>query len=283
MSRLHVSPLPIYAVILLIAFSTTASAQGPDDQSSDPKVESKELRELLQVARDELRAAKLADEEVKLRLKIVESVATVKSYFPRAYRGRPETRNSEYWKLNDEGSYIPRGTPTEAISDLWKTTSGIRCRKLSTLVLLKGLIDVSDKEQLAELNTMLKGKVIPNDLDDDGIGTLFEKPEPKKGEIFEQEEFLPGDNVWFDNPYFDELSRKNQSKYRGQEGHHVFYIGGGKVMDMYSREAISIADFRKTFLTWGSVETVAEADDVTPKAKDFQVKYVRRVLLPTKR
>jgi len=75
-------------------------------------------------------------------LKIVENVATVKAYYPHADGGRPEYRNSKYWKLNQDDSYIPRGSPTQAIRDLWRTESGIRCAKLSAIVMLKAMIDV---------------------------------------------------------------------------------------------------------------------------------------------
>ncbi|HVU87414.1 MAG TPA: hypothetical protein VHD36_08830 [Pirellulales bacterium] len=262
-----------------IAFGSGGIKVAADESSDDPQVDDTTLAALLDVAREELEADELSEKEIQLRLKIVEDVATVKAYFPHAYRGRPEMRNPKYWTQNAEGSYVPRRKPSEAIRDLWRTTSGIRCHKLSTLVMLKGLIDVADDEQLAELNNMLRDKVIPNDLPREGFGTLFDEPEPREGDIFQNDEFLPGDNVWFYNPYFEQLSEKLQSKYRGQEGHHVFYIGGGKVMDMYSREPVSIEEFRETFLEWGSVTTVADDEDLEPKAEDFQIKGVQRVIL----
>jgi len=114
----------------------------------------------------------------------VTNVATVKSYYPHVSGGPPETRNSNYWVENDEGSYVALGRPTAAIRDLWRTTSGIRCCKLSALVMLKSLIDVSDSKRLSELDDMLRDKVIPNDLPDDGTGTLFTKLYPKDGEVF---------------------------------------------------------------------------------------------------
>jgi hypothetical protein len=269
-----------WAVLIIIGLAVNAmgAQTEADDSVDDPQVDDVTLTKLLDVARDELEAAELADKEIRLRLRIVEDVATVKAYFPHAYRGRPEMRNPKFWTQNDEGSYVPRRKPSEAIKDLWHTTSGIRCHKLSSIVLLKGLVDVADEEQLAALNDMLRGRVIPNDLPEEGIGTLYDQPEPREGDIFQDDEFLPGDNVWFYNPYFEQLSEKLQSRYRGQEGHHVFYIGGGKVMDMYGREAIAIDDFRETFLEWGSVTTVAEEEDLEPKAEDFQIKGVRRAI-----
>ena len=266
-------------VTIALALNSAGAERAPDDSSIDPKTDNASLSRLVDVARDELQAAELSEKEIQLRLKIVENVATVKAYFPHAYGGRPEMRNPKYWTRNDEGSYVPRRKPSDAIKDLWRTTSGIRCHKLSTLVMLKGLIDVAGAKQLAELDDMLRGKVIPNDLPEEGVGTLFEEPDPKEGEIFQNEEFLPGDEVWFDNPYFEQLSDKLQSRYRGQEGHHVFYIGGGNVMDMYSRRPVPIDDFRETFLEWGSVRTVAEDEDLEPKPEDFQIKAVRRVIL----
>jgi hypothetical protein len=262
------------AIFVMIAVALNSMGAEPAPDESDDT----SLSHLLNVARDELQAAELSEEEIQLRLKIVENVATVKAYFPHAYGGRPEMRNPKYWTQNDEGNYVPRRKPSDSIKDLWRTTSGIRCRKLSSLVMLKGLIDVADSKQLVKLDDMLGGKVIPNDLPEQGIGTLFDDPDPKEGEIFQNEEFLPGDDVWFDNPYFEQLNDKQQSRYRGQEGHHVFYIGGGNVMDMYSRRPVSIDDFRHTFLRWGSVRTVAEDEGLEPKPDDFQIKAVRRMI-----
>jgi hypothetical protein len=134
-------------------------------RAEQPKESNKtSLPQLLRVAREELQAAKLPEREIQLRLKVVENVATVKAYFPRADGGRPEMRNPKYWTASDEGSYIPRGKPTDSIKDLWQTTSGIRCRKLSSLVMLKSLIDVADSKQLSKMDELLSGKVIPNDL-----------------------------------------------------------------------------------------------------------------------
>jgi len=234
---------------------------------------------LSDVARKDLQAAKLSEKEIQVRLKIVENVATLKAYYPHADGGRPEYRNPKYWKLDRDGSYIPRGSATQAIRDLWRTESGVRCAKLSAIVMLKAMIDVADAKQLAKLDDMLRDKVIPNGLPQKGIGTLFDKPRPKKGDIFQTAELLPGDEVWFKNPYFERLNSSLQRRYVGQEGHHVFYIGGGKVMDMYSREPLSLAEFRKTFLHWKSVQIAAEQEQLEPKSADFQIKAVRRVII----
>ena len=272
--RPAVAPKMLIGVIACVFVPERAMAGASTDASSDGT-----LHHLLDTARDELRTSKLSQKEVQLRLKVIENVATVKAYFPHADGGRPEMRNPKYWSKNDDGDYVPRQKPSESINDLWRTASGIRCRKLSTLVMLKALIDMSDSKQLDELDHMLFGKVIPNDLPNDGVGTLFEKLGPTHGQAFRSDEFVPGDEIWFDNPYFEQLSRKLQAKYRGQEGHHVFYVGGGNVMDMYGRESVPIEHFRSSFLKWGSVKTATRDQEQEAKAEDFQVKAVRRLII----
>ncbi len=279
MRELHMLWHAVFVGAVAVSLSFGGITQGREKSSSEPDMGAANLARLLEEAHAELEAADLSQQEIQLRLKIVENVATVKAYFPHADGGPPEKRNAKYWVLGEDGYYVPKGKPTEAIKDLWRTTSGIRCHKLSALVMLKGLIDVADAKKLAELDELLRNKAIPNDLPDEGVGTLFEQPDAKDGEIFQVDEFLPGDEVWFDNPYFERLSSKLQSKCRGQEGHHVFYVGGGQVMDMYSREAVPLEEFRETFLRWRSVKTVAEKENVEPTAEEFQIKAVRRVIL----
>jgi hypothetical protein len=234
---------------------------------------------LLTAVRQELHTAGLSEKEIQVRLRVVANAATVKAYYPHAGGTRPEARNQKHWELNQDGSYIPRGRPTQAVRDLWTTESGIRCAKLSALVMIKAMIDVADENRLAELDDMLRGKVIPNELPQKGIGTLFDKPKPRNGDIFQTAELLPGDEVWFENPYFDRPTRLEQRRYVGQEGHHVFYVGGDKVMDMYSRKPLAIESFRTTFLDWKSVKIVAEREHGIPKAAEFQIKSVRRVIV----
>lgn len=266
----------VYASLIVLRLSSLIQAQ--DEVPGRVHTMGKEeLASLLNSAAAELKAASITNKERSQRWNIVRNVATVKAYFPHVMSGPPEYRNPKYWGENDDGFFVPKGRPTDAIKDLWSTVSGVRCHKLSSLVMLKALIDVSNHEQLKEIDTLLAHKVIPSDLEDEGVGLFFDRPDPKQGETFQASEFLPGDEVWFDNPYFDKLSRKQQSRYRGQEGHHVFYVGDGKLMDMYSREPVDIEEFRESFLRWASVRLVAKEEDLEPKASDFQIKSVRRV------
>src|SRR4051794_18231057 len=264
--------------VTMLFLQDVENANGRERKPSGSDSQSAEVARLVDLARRELQAADVSEKEIELRLKVIENAATVNAYYPHANGGRPETRNPKYWVQNGDGSYVPRENPTESIKDLWQSISGIRCRKLSALVMIKAIIDVSDAKQIDELNALMRNKVIPNELPHDGVGTLFEQPRPKHGTVFQSDEFLPGDEVWFENPYFERLSGKQQSKYRGQEGHHVFYVGGGQVMDMYTRDPMTIKDFRGTFLEWGSVTTVAKNEKRQPNADEFQIKKVRRAI-----
>jgi hypothetical protein len=48
-------------------------------------------------------------------------------------------------------------------------------------------------------------------------------------------DLLPGDEIWFRNPYYFDLSEDEQEKYPGEQGSNVFYIGDGKVVSVYGR------------------------------------------------
>jgi len=229
----------------------------------------------------ELAAAKLPEHELRLRLKILENVATGKTYFPHPARGLPETRNSKYWKPGDEG-YVPIGSATEAIRDLWRTQNGIQCYKYSTLIMIKAMIDLADKSRISELDELLGGKVIPNDLPQDGIGTLFTELEPKNGKFFSVSELIPGDQVYFKNPYYSRLTagmmQAKPGGYLGQQGYEVFYFGDGKVIPIYGGKAQSIATFREGLRQWTSVKDVAAKERRDPQAEDFQITCVRRAI-----
>ena len=88
--------LPIILSVITVLFASLSWAQGPELLNGG-EIGVEKLKRLLKNARDELQVAKLSGKEIRLRLKIVENVATVKSYFPHADGGLPETRNSKYW------------------------------------------------------------------------------------------------------------------------------------------------------------------------------------------
>ena len=56
--------------------------------------------------------------------------------------------------------------------------------------------------------TMLEGKVIPNELPRQRDRDAVRKTGCQDREIFQTEELLPGDEVWFENPYFSTFGRR---------------------------------------------------------------------------
>ena len=235
----------------------------------------KRVNKVLRAAREEMQEEGLPEREIQMRTTILENTAMGRTYFPES-EDRPEIRNPEFWQLNAEGYYIPKDRPTDAIEDLWRTDNGMQCFKYSTFIMLKSIIDNADEKEKAKLDDLLRGKVIPNDLDEAVYDVFFAHPEPKNGIAFQEDELLPGDQIWFENPYFDRLSAKQQEKenYKGEQGSNVFYAGNGNVMGIYGGTVKSIEEYREGMLGWNSVQRVPDAD---PSA--FQIKSVRRVIV----
>src|SRR4051812_32669907 len=96
----------ILGAVVLSLFAI-GNANGREKKSTGLDRRSAKLARIIESARKELQTAKLSEKEIELRLKIVVNAATVKSYYPHADGGRPETRNSKYWVQNDDGSYVP--------------------------------------------------------------------------------------------------------------------------------------------------------------------------------
>ena len=196
----------------------------------------------------------ISTDERKLRLEIVRAVMT--GTVIRPSDDSPEMRNPAYWVLvNDCFVVAPGIQPVEAIEDLW-TLHGvdgtpvprIRCLKYTTLILVQGIIQyfrtTGNTDGIDAMNDFLGHKVIPNELPNKGYDILWKRH-------YETDRLLPGDQVWFDNPFFErgrELFREqfqqealhagkepdsaaSWAKTRakavtaGEEGSNAFYIG----------------------------------------------------------
>ena len=196
----------------------------------------------------------ISTDERKLRLEIVRAVMT--GTVIRPSDDSPEMRNPAYWVLvNDCFVVAPGIQPVEAIEDLW-TLHGldgtpvprIRCLKYTTLILVQGIIQyfrtTGNADGINAMNDFLGHKVIPNELPNKGYDILWKRH-------YETDRLLPGDQVWFDNPFFErgrELFREqfqqealhagkepdsaaSWAKTRakavtaGEEGSNAFYIG----------------------------------------------------------
>jgi len=235
--------------------------------------------------RDEMRRAGLSEAEVRFRLKILENVHSGKVHFPDEDKGLYETRNPQFWDDTEDG-YVPKGDASDAINDLWKSKNGIQCYKYSSIIMLKSHLDVANQNRRQELNAMFNGKVLPNDLENEGDGVFYENLTPKNGDTFGIDELLPGDQVWFKNPYYKRLrpeivkDEKKGKPYIGEQGSNVFYAGDGKVISIYGGNVKSLDEYRRGMLGWNSVQAWNRYRDPHASKDDFQIMSVRRPICP---
>ncbi len=254
--------------IVALLFLKPVGLNGESPKSGPPPQTVKLKRRQLQIlddARIILAKASLSDPERQVRLNAIESVLT--GTVAVADDDNPEVRNPTFWTLSDEGYVVaPNQTAAEAISDLWIVHDGdgapvprIWCYKFSSLLMARAYIkyfqDTGGNAGLAAINDLIGHRVFPNDLTKPEAERLWTKR-------IGNDNLLPGDQVWFDNPYFDEgseLIRKNayqkaiddgkpvgeakksgekavESLAVGEEGSNVFYLGN----DLFARGAVSV-------------------------------------------
>lgn len=201
-----------------------------------------------------LSRADISEGERQVRLQVVR--ATLTGTVIRPSDESPEMRNPAYWVLvNDRFIVAPGKAPVDAIADLWVLhgpdgvpVPRIRCLKYTTLVLIQGIIqhfrEAGNTRGLEALNQLIGRKVIPQELPNRGDNILWRRH-------FDAAKLLPGDQVWFDNPFFDrgrELFRQRfhqdalhagksadeavaEARLRaeavtaGEEGSNAFYLG----------------------------------------------------------
>lgn len=231
--------------------------------------------------REEMRQAGLSESEIRFRLKILENVHTGKVYFPDPKKNLPEKRNSAFWEETADG-YIPRGDASDSINDLWKSRNGIQCYKYSSIIMLKTHLDVANPTRRRELNETFKGKVLPNDLESEGDGMFYEDLTPRNGDTFGVDELLPGDQIWFENPYYKRLKpgRRGDEDFTGEQGSNIFYAGDGKVISIYGGSVMSLDAYRQGMLGWNTVSAWNKFRDPDASKDDFQIKSVRRPICP---
>lgn len=252
--------------------------------ASDAKQREKLTPAMEEKAREEMQRRGLPEKEISFRLKILRNANKGRAYFPDPAKKLPEIRNPAFWTENAAGSYVPRLDirPTDAIKDLWVSTNGIQCNKYTALIMIKSVIDAAeergDEDKLKELNALLRGKAIPNELPDYGYETFFTEIEPKESYVFEESELLPGDQIWFWNPYFDQLTgrQQNDERYRGEQGSNVFYLGDGKVCNIYDGNVQTIEQHQSEMLRWVSVIERDKSRFPVAVKDDFEILSVRR-------
>ncbi|HJT32978.1 MAG TPA: RHS repeat-associated core domain-containing protein [Pirellulales bacterium] len=225
-------------------------------------------------AEKEMRQAGLSETAIWIRLRILENTNRGLVRFG-------DKRNPEMWEEKD-GQYVPKKgvKPLDAINDLWQSPGNqIQCKKYSSLIIIKSYADAVDDDELRDqINEQMTGKVIPNDLINEGEGELFQVKRDPTGPGFSENDLLPGDQVWFENPYYEQLTpqQRRLARYRGEEGSNVFYIGDGKVLAIYpdrngTHHVYTIEEYRRRMMSFHSVR------DHFPNANpsDFQIRRVR--------
>lgn len=213
---------------------------------------------ILDNAKSILRTSSLSDAERHVRLNAVKAAMAGTVALPDD--DNPEVRNPTFWTLTERG-YVVAGSSTavEAITDLWIVHDNdgapvprIWCRKYSALIMAKAYVqyfrDIGNHTGLAAMNDLIGHKVFPVDLPNEGEGVLW-KTRSSNADL------LPGDQVWFENPYFrrgqelikqrayDEAINDGKSAAEattisqktandaaaGEEGSNVFFLGDNQV------------------------------------------------------
>ena len=161
---------------------------------------------LLERAKAILGQKDISSSERQVRLEIVRAVMT--GTVIRPSDDSPEMRNPAYWILENDCFVVAPGIkPVEAIEDLWTLHGAdgtpvprIRCLKYTTLIMIKGIVQyfraTGNTDGIDAMNQFLGHKVIPDELPSKGYDILWKRH-------YETDRLLPGDQVWFDNPFLN--------------------------------------------------------------------------------
>jgi len=226
----------------------------PNDSPPTGLLETADHEAILARAHAILAREEIDEGERQVRLHVVRAAIT--GTVIRPSEDSPEMRNPAYWILvNDRFVVAPGIEPVEAIEDLWVLHGAdgvpvprIRCLKYTTLVLIQGIVqhfrDTSNAHGLEAINQLIGRRVIPEELPNRGDEILWRRH-------FDANRLLPGDQVWFDNPFFDQgrelfrqrfhqdalhagaghdaattVARKRaEAVTAGEEGSNAFYLG----------------------------------------------------------
>ncbi len=217
-------PATVFFGLIALAATRARQQQAASLQIGPYRQLTADQQRIVARAHEILKASGRSESEQAVRLQIVKAVLT--GYVIRPDDDYPEARNPKYWTLINDCFFVAPGKlPADAISDLWVVHDHdgtpiprIRCFKYSTLVLIQGQIqnlrDTGNATGLAALNRLMGNQLIPQGLPNSGDDLLWKR---RTG----NENLLPGDQVWVDNPFFDrgrELIRKDYFRQEIREG-----------------------------------------------------------------
>lgn len=262
------------ALIFLCPAALLAQQAPPRDKPAAAPIKlTPEQRRSLARARVILKETTLPEAEQELRLRILDAALAGMVMSPDD--ASPEARNPKHWTLAN-GVYVvaPESTASEAISDLWLVhehdnvpVPRIWCYKYASLTIAKGYIqyfrDTNNAAGVAAIDALIDHKEFPRGLPNKGNGLFWTRHSGG-------DNLLPGDQVWFENPYYDrgkEVIRREAYQQAiddgktadeataaaaettaayavGEEGSNIFYLGDG----MFVRGGSSVARlFRGSF------------------------------------
>ena len=164
-----------------------------------------EQQRILESARSTLKHTSLSSAEQQVRLCAVEAAISGTVVGPDD--DNPEVQNPKFWTLTEEGYVVAaNSTAVEAIDDLWTVHQDdgvpvprIWCYKYALLIMARAYVqhfhNTHSDAGLAAMNSLIGHNVIPGGVPNGGEGVLWKT---RRGNA----DLLPGDQVWFENPYF---------------------------------------------------------------------------------
>ena len=102
-----------------------------------------------------------------------------------------------------------------------------------------------------------------------------EPKDNRKG--FQKNELLPGDQIWFENPYAKLISDAEWAArgFRGEEGSNVFYLGDGKIINIYRSHPIKTIEEKQRSMMggsdWPSIDYAVAEQKKNPKAYEKMI------------
>ena len=193
--------------VLLLAAGQLSIAVEPPGQVVSLTPQQQKLRD---DARSILARSPLSAAERQLRLNAIDAVLSGTVAVPDD--DNPEARNPSLWTESSAGYVVAANhTVAEAISDLWIVHDNdgvpiprIWCYKYSSLIMARAYVkyfqDTGNDAGLSAINRLIGHRIFPNDLTKQELALLWMC---RAG----SDNLLPGDEVWFENPYFDRGSQ----------------------------------------------------------------------------
>jgi hypothetical protein len=233
-------------------------------------------------ARDELsRAVKgrhpsgrtITPEQAALRMLLLENIRNSAFKLPSRSRGRPEFPLETLKSSADYQLLWSKSAPPDIC--VW-------CNPLSRIFPIKANIDLAgnDPAKLAKLDEVLKTFWTTKGKNPFFRDVPNEPKDNRKG--FQKNELMPGDQIWFENPYAKLISDPEWEErgFRGEEGSNVFYLGGGKIINIYRSHPIRTIEEKQRSMMggsdWPSVDHAAADQQKNPKAYEKMIQDLDR-------